>query len=181
MMTVTKVILISAGTSLVLLSLLFAFGWNMAHQRMAEGSGGMMHARHMRGMWFAGSGGGNACARLTDEHVAEHVEQADDWLVAELDLTDDQRDALAPVLAAGSDWVIGMRALCATETSQAPETLAMLSGLTGLSDRSVKQLVGAFDSFYAGLNEAQRTTLDEWLRWPHPHALRHRRAHGPGR
>jgi hypothetical protein len=173
-MTVTKVILISAATSVVLIGVLLAVGWGVAQQQLAGAHGGLMTAHHMRGRWFSGPGRadrGHArlCARLESDHVETHVDWAEGWLAGELELDDAQQAALAPVLDAASGWVVGLRDLCEAEPTTAPEALRLLSDLTARSDAATKNLVVAFDGFYDSLDESQRGTVDDWMRWPHHH------------
>ena len=168
-MTTTRVILISAATAVVLLSILVALGWGFAHNRHGAGYSGLMQAHHMRGRLFAGSSGmrHGGCERLTDEHIDTHLTRVDDWVASELDLNDEQHAALAPVLDVGSAWVGGLRELCDAQSDSAPESLSLLSGVTGSSDAAVKQLVTSFAGFYATLDDEQRGRLDQWMQWPH--------------
>ena len=107
------------------------------------------------------------CERLTDEHIDTHLTRVDDWVVGELDLNDEQHAALAPVLDVGSAWVGGLRELCDAQSDSAPESLSLLSGVTGSSDAAVKQLVTSFAGFYATHDDEQRGRLDQWMQWPH--------------
>lgn len=174
-MTTMKVILISAATGLVLLSILVALGWGFAHNRHGAGYGALMHAHQMRGRWFSAPGGmrHRGCDRLTNEHIDAHIDRADEWVVAELNLNDEQRQALAPVLGIGSDWVSGLRELCDAESDSAPETLSLLSSVTGSGDAAVKKLVASFAGFYETLDNEQRDRLDRWMTWPHRHGGAH--------
>ena len=174
-MTTTKVILISAATAVVLLSILVALGWGFAHNRHAGGYGALMQAHQMRGRWFSAHSGmqHGGCDRLTDEHIDEHLARIDDWVAGELDLNAEQRAALAPVLGVGSEWVGGLREVCDAETGSAPESLSLLSSVTGSGDAAVKRLVTRFAGFYQTLDEEQRERLDRWMTWPHRHGSSH--------
>ena len=123
-MTTTRVILISAATAVVLLSILVALGWGFAHNRHGAGYSGLMQAHHMRGRLFAGSSGmrHGGCERLTDEHIDTHLTRVDDRVASKLDLNDEQHAALAPVLDVGSAWVGGLRELCDAQSDSAPES-----------------------------------------------------------
>lgn len=172
-MNLTKVILVSAATSAVLIAVLAAIGWGYAQQHLAAAQSGLLQAHHLRGMWFSAPGwrGHGGCARFDADHVERHTALADRWLVEELDLDAAQQAALAPVLGEASAWMVGLRDLCESESDNARETLALLSDLTGRSDTAVKSMLTAFDGFYRSLDGGQRETVDGWLRWPHRHGV----------
>ena len=170
-MTTMRVILISAATGLVLLSVLIALGWGYGQSRHGAGYGALLQGHHMRGRLFSANGGvrHRGCDRLTDEHIDMHLGRVDEWVVDELDLNAEQRAALAPVLGVGSQWVVALREVCDVQTDSAPESLLLLSSVTSSSEASVKKLVTSFAGFYQTLDDEQRGRLDQWMRWPHRH------------
>ncbi len=113
------------------------------------------HGRH---------GGARHCAQLDDKHVA----LLEAWVDIELELTDAQSAAFAPVVAVVSDWQHATRSTCDNlDTSTASAALVSLETLVTQAQTAVVQLRPAFEGFYATLDAEQQATVDGWLAHHH--------------
>ena len=101
---------------------------------------------------------------------ARMLELASTWVSLSLDLTDAQEAQLQPVLQVLADWHEEASIFCDPERlATAPEALREVSGLLESSQRSMANLIPAFDAFYAALTPEQQAQLNAFITEHHGH------------
>jgi hypothetical protein len=115
-------------------------------------------------------GGRHAWSHGCDGTDARMIELASTWVSMSLDLTDDQEAELQPVLKVLADWHDEANVFCEPERlATAPDALRGVSSLLESSQRSMAELIPAFDAFYAALTSEQRAQLNAFIAEHHGH------------
>ena len=92
------------------------------------------------------------------------VQLLEAYLLVALDLSDEQRSALAPTIRVIEEWRGSIQQRCEKlAITDAPSALREMSGAMTLTQSSIAALVPAFEAFYASLTSAQQALLNEWI------------------
>lgn len=125
--------------------------------------------------WHGGSaghtafgGGANDLGAHCDRLDPVAVQLLEAYLIVALDLSDEQRTALAPSITVIDEWRSGMQQRCeGLNIADAPGALREISGIMTITQTSMAALVPAFDAFYVSLTPAQQTLLNEQINHRH--------------
>ena len=132
-------------------------------------SAGGLIAGHLAGS-HVHRGGSRGWAHSCDGTDARVIELANAWVSISLDLNDSQEAELQPVLQVLADWHDQANVFCEPENlATAPSALREVSGLLETSQRSMAELIPAFDAFYATLTPEQQAELNTWISRHHGH------------
>ena len=126
-------------------------------------SAGGVIAGHLAGGHVHRSGH-RGWAHSCDGTDTRMIELASAWVSISLDLTESQETELQPVLDVLADWHDQANVFCAPESlATAPGALREVSALLDASQRSMADLIPAFDAFYAALTPEQQGELNTWI------------------
>lgn len=115
-----------------------------------------------------GSGGANELGEHCNRLDPVGVQLLEAYLIVALDLSDEQRTALAPSITVIDEWRSGIQQRCeGLNITDAPGALREMSSVMTITQTSMTALVPAFDAFYASLTPDQQTLLNEQINHRH--------------
>lgn len=124
-------------------------------------SAGAVIAGHLAGSHAHGH---RSWAHSCDGTDARMIELANAWVSISLDLNEAQEVQLQPVLQVLADWDDQANVFCEPDSlTTAPGALREASRLLDASQRSMADLIPAFDAFYAALTPEQQAELNTWI------------------
>ena len=159
-MDLFKVVVTTVLTTLVVISLgAVAATALWPDSAEAHGPNGMRGFGH-HGMHAGFASHGDHCARLGPRHT----QLVEAYLSIHLGLTENQEQALQPVMQAVDRWRADAVETCRNVSiTTLPEGLDVLQEVLSRSEQAVAEIAPQFSAFYATLTEEQQASMDSWV------------------